>query len=75
MEGVIAHKIEDLLGIRGERPTTLYEESRNLEEIKYERVPRSPAIRASFHTQALLFSCDFVKRKTVPESDSYIVRL
>ena len=35
MEGVIVHKIEDLLGIRGERPT-LYEESRNLEEIKYE---------------------------------------
>ena len=38
MEGVIVHKIEDLLGIRGERPT-LYEESRNSEEIKYERVP------------------------------------
>ena len=47
MEGVIVHKIEDLLGIRGERPT-LYEESRNLEEIKYERVPALPAIRGKF---------------------------
>ena len=61
MEGAIVHKIEDLLGIRGERPT-LYEESRNLEEIKYERAPglASHSVGRFTHAGLLPFSCDFV---------------